>query len=162
AGYPTVRRFVPVLEILEDRIALTPFTMTSPTSRGELPSGVTPVGGIVLDLVGINGRRLVAQLPASSLFRGMFDTGTPAAFRGNPGTIGIQPGSPLPILAALGGGLPEVAVRVTLFDGDTAAGEFDFKDNELLLNGVAIGNFSDVPTQETTEDGLTDLSDNPA
>src|SRR5262245_24529980 len=88
----TSRRFVPSVELLEDRITPTAFTMTSPTSKGELPSDVTAVGGIVLDLVGVNGRRVVSQLPASSLFKGDFNSGVPVAFRGNPGTIGIQSG----------------------------------------------------------------------
>ena len=56
----------------------------------------------------INGRRLVAQLPASTLFLGMFDTGSPAGFRGNPGTIGIQTGFTADTLASLGE-LAEVA-----------------------------------------------------
>src|SRR5262245_40339644 len=147
---------------LEERLAPTVFTLTSPTSRGELPAGVTPVGGIVLDLVGASGRRVVSQLAASQLFRGMFDDGTPAESLGNPGTIGVQTGLTPALLDALGGGLTEAAVRLSLLDGDTAAGEFDFHDNVLLLNGVAVGDFSDAATQETTPDGRRALSDNPA
>jgi hypothetical protein len=156
------RRFVPAVEILEDRVTPTSFTMTSPTHAGELPPGVTQVGGVVLDLIGANGRRVVSELPASSLFRGFFNAGSPAAFQGNPGTIGIQTGFTPAILTALGGGLAEVGVRLTVFDGDTAPGNFDFGDNELLLNGLAIGNFSNVVTQETSQDGLTAVSSNPA
>lgn len=139
----------------------TVFTMTSPTSAGELPSGISPVGGIVLDLLGVNGRRIVSQLPASGLFRGVFNTGQPASSRGNPGLIGVQTGFTPQVLDALGGGLSEVAVRLTVLDGDTAAGNFDFGDNELLLNGLSIGNFSDVATEETTETGAIVLSSNP-
>jgi hypothetical protein len=135
--------------------------MTSPTSKGELPSDITAAGGIVLDLVGVNGRRVVSELPASSLFRGTFDNGSPAAFRGNPGTIGVQTGFSAATLAALGGGLSDVAVRLTVFDGDTASGNFDFHDNTLLLNGVVLGDFSDVATQETTQNGQIALSSNP-
>jgi hypothetical protein len=64
----------PGLEPLEDRLVLTPFTVTSPTARGLLPAGVTPVGGIILDLIGVNGRRVVSQLPAARLFLGRFDS----------------------------------------------------------------------------------------
>src|SRR5262245_21746788 len=152
---------MPELERLEERTALTAFTMASPTSAGRLPAGVNAVGGIVLDLIGANGRRVVSQLPASALFSGTFDSGSPAAFRGNPGTIGIQTGFTPQTVGLLGGGLAEVAVRLTLFDGDTAAGNFDFHDNQLLLNGVPLGDFSDVATQQTSEDGRTALSDNP-
>src|SRR5262245_60934459 len=106
-------RFVPHIEALEERLAPSAFTTTSPTSKGALPPSVSPVGGIVLDLVGINGRRVVAQLPASTLFRGTFNAGSPAAFEGNPGTIGVQTGFTPAMLAALGGGLAEAAVRLT-------------------------------------------------
>ncbi|HKB02971.1 MAG TPA: hypothetical protein VKD90_12175 [Gemmataceae bacterium] len=152
----------PGLEPLEDRLVLTPFTVTSPTARGLLPAGVTPVGGIVLDLIGVNGRRVVSQLPASMLFVGRFDSGTPAEFRGNPGTIGIQTGFTRALLAALGGGIAEMSVRLTVDDGDSAPGDFDFGDTTLLLNGIPVGDFSRVPTEETTPDGQTALSANPA
>jgi hypothetical protein len=147
--------------VLEGRVALTAFTLTSPTSQGALPAGVTPVGGIVLDLVGVNGRRVVSQLPASSLFRGFFSQGVPVEFLGNPGTIGVQSGITPAILQSLGGGLSEVAVRLTLFDGDTGEGDFDFGQNVLLLNGLPLGDFSGVLTQETTHDGQTALTPEP-
>jgi hypothetical protein len=135
-------------------------TTESPTVEGLLPEGVTPVGGIVLDLVGANGVRVVSQLAASSLFAGFFDGGLPDAFRGNPGTIGIQSGFTPQVLAALGGGLSEIAVRITLFDGDTGPTDFDENENTLLLNGLPIGNFSDAATVETSADGLTIISTN--
>ena len=71
---------------------MTTYTTTSPTSGGALPEAVTEIGGIVLDLVGLNGVRVVAQLAASQLYEGYFDNGTPVGYRGNPGTIGIQTG----------------------------------------------------------------------
>src|SRR5262249_36238959 len=75
--------------------------------------------------------------------------------------IGVQTGFTAETVGLLGGGLTEAAVRLTLFDGDTAVGNFDFHDNELLLNNVVLGDFSDVATQETSQDGQTALSDNP-
>jgi hypothetical protein len=149
-------------EPLEGRALLTAFTSTSPTAPGPLPPGVSVVGGIVLDLVGANGRRVVAQLPASQLFRGFFNNGTPIDYQGNPGTIGIQRGLDPAIVDALGGGLAEAAVRLTLLDGDSAPGEFDAGDNALLLNGVPFGGFSSVPTEATSSDGATTISSNPA
>lgn len=134
---------------------MTDFTRTSPTSLGLIPSGFTEVGGIVLDLVGVNGTRVTSQLAASSLFEGFFSDGTPVEFRGNPGTIGIQSGFSQSAIDALGGGLAEVAVRITLEDGDTAAGDFDVNDNTLLLNGIDFGNFSEVETQVTSPDGTS-------
>lgn len=76
--------------------------------------------------------------------------------------IGTQTGFTPAVLGALGGGLTQMAVRITLYDGDTGPGNFDDNQNTLLVNGVNAGNFSDVATVETTSDGLTELSSNPA
>ncbi|TXM66229.1 tandem-95 repeat protein [Methylobacterium sp. WL12] len=119
----------------------------SPTSAGQLPAGVTPIGGLVLDLIGVNGVRVVSQVSAADLYQGYFST--------NPGQIGTQSGFDSTVINALGGGIAEVAVRVTLYDGDTAAGNFDYNANSLLLNGIEFGNFSSVLTQETSSDGKT-------
>ncbi len=135
--------------------------MTSPTTFGLLPDGVSPVGGIVLDLVGQSGGRVVSQLNASSLFQGVFDDGFPVASRGNPGTIGIQEGFDDDVLSALGDGLAQLAVRLTVFDGDTGVSNFDREENRLLINAVDIGDFSSVVTEETTANGETTLSANP-
>ncbi len=132
---------------------MTAFTNTSPTSGGAVPTGVTEIGGLVLDLIGANGARVVSELPASQLFVGYSNAGTPAGFQGNPVTIGIQTGFTPAVIAALGGGIAEAAVRVTLFDGDTASGNFDFNDNTLRLNDITVGNFSAVQTERTSSNG---------
>lgn len=130
-------------------------TTTSPTSEGALPGGVTAVGGVVVDMVGANGTRVVSQLAASSLFTGF------AAV--NPFEIGTQTGFNAGVLGALGGGIAEMAIRFTLFDGDTAAGNFDFNDNTLLVNGSVFGNWSAVSTLETNGAGaLTGGAGNPS
>ncbi|MGF1581422.1 MAG: PKD domain-containing protein [Gemmataceae bacterium] len=152
--------FHPEVEVLEDRTVPTSFTLTSPTTFGLLPEGISPVGGVVLDLVGQSGVRVVSQLNASSLYRGVFNTGTPIESRGNPGTIGTQTGFSDELLSALGDGLSELAVRVTVFDGDTGVGNFDRNENRFLLNDVDLGDFSSVITEETSSDGETTLSVN--
>ena len=111
---------------------------------------MTEVGGIVLDLVGTNGTRVVSQLAASSLFVGFAGA--------NPFTIGTQTGFSAAVVGALGGGLAEASVRFTLYDGDTAAGNFDDGDNTLLLNGINVGNWSSVTTVETNGLGTVELS----
>jgi len=121
----------------------TAFTTTSPTG-GALPAGTTEVGGIVLDLTGANGARVVSQLAASTLFSG---TG------GANQLIGTQAGFGAGVTGALGGGLLGASIRITLFDGDSAAGNFDFNNNNLTLNGFGFGNFSTVATQNTTSTG---------
>ncbi|MEM9280550.1 MAG: autotransporter outer membrane beta-barrel domain-containing protein [Verrucomicrobiota bacterium] len=148
-------------------ISLTPPLVATPNSRnspagGTLPSGFTEVGGVVADLVGANDNRVTSQLPASSLFSGFFDGGSPTTFQGNPGTIGIQTGFTQAIIDSLGGGLKSIGVRVTLEDGDTGPGDFDEDSNFLLINGVNSGNFSDVVTEETSSDGTILISTNSA
>lgn len=131
----------------------TSFTTTSLTSAGALPTGVTAVGGIVLDIMGANGARVVSQLAASDLFIGYFNSGTPAAYRGNPGTIGIQTGFDSTVISALGGGISEISVRLTVHDGDTATGNFDWNQNTLQINGYSFQNFSAVTTEQTNSAG---------
>jgi hypothetical protein len=127
----------------------TTLTLTSPTTKGAVPTGISPVGGIVLDLIGLNDTRVTSQLKASELYIGYYNSGTPAGYRGNPGTIGIQSGFTPTIIGSLGGGLKELAVRFSLYDGDTAAGNFDEDDNTLLVNDINFGNWSSVNTQNT-------------
>ena len=121
------------------------FTYNSPTGQA-LPPAVTVVGGIVADLIGLNGSRIVAQRAASGLFVG--NTPNTPTF-----SIGTQTGFTSALLATLGGGIAQAAFRVTLFDGDTRSGNFDFNDNWLLINGIRVGNFSDVSTIETNGSG---------
>ncbi|RYF23045.1 MAG: hypothetical protein EOO77_02920, partial [Oxalobacteraceae bacterium] len=126
----------------------TPSTETSPTG-GALPAGVTRVGGIVLDLSGTNGNRIVSQLAASSLFVGFNDF--------NPQPIGTQAGFTSAILASLGGSLTAASLRVSLYDGDSAAGDFDFNDNFFFVNGVSFGGFSSVLTTQTNSTGTIQI-----
>lgn len=130
-------------------VSASPFTSTSPTGVDVTTVGASTVGGIVFDFVGANGAHVVSQMPASSLFVGFANDGTPVAFRGNPFTIGIGTGFNNAITGALGGGLSRLAVRFTLYDGDSANFDFDDGDLTLRLNGVDVGNWSDVNAQQT-------------
>ncbi len=125
------------------------FTDTSP-SGGVIPTGISTVGGIVLDLTGTNGTRVTSQLAASQLFQGFYNS-TPVP---GTGTIGTQTGFTSSVLSALGGGIQKAGIRFTLFDGDTANGDFDFNDNNLLVNGLDFGNWSSVNTQNTNSVGV--------
>lgn len=122
-------------------------TTVSPAG-GALPSGVSAIGGIVFDGTGLNGTRLVAQAAASSLFAGNAPGTNPSP------VIGTQTGFDAAILGSLGGGFSELAIRVTLFDGDHRAGQFDFNDSELTLNNLVFGNFSDVAVTTTNSTGV--------
>ncbi len=127
---------------------MTAFTMKSPTPGGDLPSGVTAVGGIVLDLIGLNGVRVVVQLAANQLFSGLFDSGSQI------GQIGVMGGLSPQVLAQLGGGLAQMAVRMTVEDADTSVGDWDYNQNFLTLNGIELGNLSSRPTEATSEAGV--------
>ncbi|MEW4570579.1 PKD domain-containing protein [Tautonia sp. JC769] len=160
-GHPRSLRARPELQRLEPKVLLTTFTLTSPTRGALLPAGVSPVGGIVIDLIGEGGSRVVSQIRARDLFVGDFEGGNPPESRGNPGTIGERPGFSPAVVDALGGALAELSVRLTVDDGDTGPGDFDRDDNTLLLNGIAVGRFDRVPTVETDASGTAILSENP-
>lgn len=127
----------------------TPATETSPTG-GAVPTGVTKVGGIVTDLKGTNGTRIVAQLSAASLYVGFAGV--------NPQPFGTQTGFDAAVLAALGGGISSASFRITLDDGDNAPGNFDANQNSLLINGLNFGNWTTVPTTRTNADGTVQLA----
>lgn len=127
----------------------TPATETSPTG-GAVPAGVTRVGGIVTDLKGANGTRVVAQLSAASLFAGFASS--------NPQPFGTQTGFDAAVLAALGGGISSASFRITLDDGDNAPGNFDANQNSLLINGLNFGNWTTVVTTRTNADGTVELA----
>ncbi len=122
-------------------------TTTSPTQSGALPNNISAVGGIVLDLIGANDARVISQLSAASLFQGGTSWINPNT------TIGTQTGFTASILNALGGGLKEVGIRFTLYDGDTAKSNFDWNDNFLLVNGINFGNWSSVNAVNTDSQG---------
>lgn len=130
----------------------TAFTSTSPSGLDVTTVGASTMGGVVVDLVGLNNSHVVSQLAASTLFIGFADDGAPVAYRGNPFTIGIQSGFSAATTGALGGGLQSASVRFSLYDGDSASGNFDFNDLTLRLNGIDSGNWSSTNAQNT--DGL--------
>lgn len=129
-------------------------TTVSPTG-GALPSGVTKVGGVVVDLTGSNGNRVVSQLAASSLFVGFSDDPTtkPGTASGNPLLFGTQTGYTSSVLSSLGGGLAGASFRISLYDGDNASGDFDYNDNTFLVDGINFGNWSSVATNVTDSAG---------
>ena len=129
------------------------FTNTSPTGLNVTSVGASTVGGVVVVLKGTNSATLVSQLAASTLYIGYYHTGSPLAYRGNPGTIGIQTGFGNAITGALGGGLQSASFRFSLHDGDSAPGNFDYVNNTLLVNGVDLGSWSSVNAQNTDGSG---------
>jgi hypothetical protein len=123
----------------------------APATAATYPAwaGIPEFGGIVFDAKGLNGERLLSHTAASELNKGVA--------RGDPETndffIGEQGGFSTGILDQLGGGFASLSIRVTLFDGDNDPGNFDDNDNFLRVNGVVLGNFSDVVTTTTDAAG---------
>ena len=141
------------------------FTMNSPTG-GTLPSSISAVGGIVTDLLGVNGVRVVAQVAANTEFVGYVPgypnvSSTPSYL-----LFGRQTGITAGVVAALGGGLQSASFRITLYDGDSQFPDFDFNQDSLVVGasggtvgqatatstGMNVGNFTNVTTEQT--DGL--------
>jgi hypothetical protein len=118
----------------------TAFTSTSPAGLDVTTVGASTIGGVVVHLVGLNNTSVVSQLAASALFVGW----STAAL-----TIGTQTGFDSTVTGALGGGLLSASIRFTLWDGDTASGNFDFNDNTLEVNGLSFGNWSSVNAENT-------------
>lgn len=130
-------------------------TTVSPAG-GRLPTGASVVGGLVLDLIGTNGQRVVTQLGAgANLYQGVADPAEAEII------IGTQGGLTPTVLAALGGGISKLAIRVTLFDGDTSVPDVppianvnqDFNENTLLLNDLNFGSWSPIETVTTDSIG---------
>ena len=155
------RIYIVSLSVVQESAALLCLGLVQPWGEvvpGWLPfiggTRVRPMAAVVPALTGaailcVLWTVATARMP----FVGFYDSGDPAGFRGNPGIIGIQSGFTSGITDALGGGLAEVAVRITLFDGDNAAGDFDSNDNTLTLNGYTLGNWSNVSAQTTNASG---------
>jgi hypothetical protein len=127
----------------------TPFTQTSPLG-GSIPTAATPVGGLLIDIEGANGARLFAQAAASSLFNG--------TQRVQSLQFGSITGFTPSIIAGLGGGITGVALRVTLWDGDSATGEFNFGESTIEIDGVFLGAVSGIAVEETDSLGTRSIS----
>ncbi len=130
-------------------VSATPFTENSPLGV-TIPSAATKVGGIVIDLRGLNGTHVFAQLAASTLY-----VGTQTVTNQ---TIGSIAGFNSTIYAALGGGLSGAAIRVTLEDGDSEVGGFNFGESTIEVDGISFGGVSSVNVERTNSTGTASLS----
>lgn len=128
--------------LLSATSSATLMTSTSGSGFDVTSVGASTIGGIVADLVGFNGAHVVSQLAASSLYEGFSGSA-------NPLTIGTQTGFDASVISALGGGLLSASFRFTLYDGDSASGDFDYNENTLQVNGINFGNWSDVNAENT-------------
>jgi hypothetical protein len=128
----------------------TPLTETSPLSNTPVATGVTAVGGIVVHLQGQSGANVFAQASASSLFKGtQFVTNQQVGFLG---------GFTADILSALGSGLTGAAIRISLSDGDSERGGFNYNESRFQVDGVDFGSISNVSVEETDNSGASRIS----
>jgi large repetitive protein len=149
-----------VLAAITPQAMATPFTMTVPGTAIAVPSAYPQAGGVVIVMIGVNGNVYYQFSDPTGAFVGFQNTGTPAAFRGNPFTIN----NPIALDCGIrsctdyfGGSVAQLFVRFSAQDGDTAAGNFDFNQISLRMNGFTVGNWSSVATQTTNTSGTTAL-----
>lgn len=128
----------------------------SPTSAGALDNSIPDFGGLVVDMIGLNGNRVTQFVDSDQLYSGVIAPNREASYSA---TIGAFSWFDSNLAAALGGGFSELAMRFSVWDGDTALGDPDFGKNYLYVNEQYFGNFSDVDTVEMTRNGETYLGD---
>ncbi|MFM2389507.1 MAG: hypothetical protein RLZZ437_1062, partial [Pseudomonadota bacterium] len=134
----------------------TNFTMNVPGTNLRLPTGYPEAGGVAIVMIGANGNAYYQFSDPTGAFQGFQNTGTPTAFRGNPFTIN----NPIALdcgastcATYFGGSIAQMYVRFSAQDGDTGAGEFDFNDITLRVNGFDVSNWSTVQTEITNTAG---------
>ena len=110
----------------------TTFTTTVPGTSITLPATYPQAGGVAIVLEGANGNVYYQFVNPSTMFQGLQNTGTPAAWQGNPFQIGptmvLNCGPVVSCSTYLGGSITRMSVRFTAYDGDNQAGQFDFND----------------------------------
>ncbi len=157
---------VAVAGLVSNAALATTFTTTVPGTSIVIPTTYPQAGGVVIVLEGVNGNVYYQFANPSTMFQGYQNSGTPAAWNGNP--FQITPLMPLncgPVVSCstyLGGGVTRMSVRFTAWDGDNQAGMFDVNDLTLRINGFDFGanggNWTPVTTQNTDLAGTTLIS----
>ena len=121
--------------------------LTISPAGGMLPYAVTPAGGVVVDLIGINGTRIVSEAAPNTLLNSTTTHGL--------NVIGTQTGFTSTLMGSLGGGISKASIRITLDDGDTGPGEQWAPTDYLAVNGINVALFASVNTTQTDSLGTT-------
>jgi len=99
-------------------------TQTSP-GIGELPSQFAPLGGCIIDVVGLNDVRLTTQKAASQMFKGWVGSLGPAQSVPDPTrtwlVVAQNAFDASSLATLLGGGIQKANIRITLYDGDSGS-----------------------------------------
>ncbi|MBT0585628.1 PEP-CTERM sorting domain-containing protein [Alteromonas oceanisediminis] len=128
----------------------------SPTSAGALPGDIPKFGGAVIDIITADNQRLVNYISRDDLFHGHVNSERLDFASQQLGALSFSSS----MLDAIGSGIAELAIRLSLYDGDNAVGadvvakeEYQAGKNFLEVNGVEFGNFSDVETLTSSRKG---------
>ena len=134
----------------------TNFTRSVPGTSLQLPADYPQAGGVAFVLVGTNGNVYYQFSDPTDAFRGFNNSPNRPELGGNPFTIN----DPLTLDCGysacrdyFGGGVANMYIRFSAYDGDTQVGGFDQNDISLLINGFNVGNWSNLTTQITNNDG---------
>lgn len=119
-------------------------------------NGVIPdVGGVVLSFTGVDDNVAKFFINAEDLYSGVI-----APQREESHSVNLTSWIvPLGFENIMQGGLMNLSIRMSIFDGDTGKNEADHGKNYLYLNGTRFGNFSDVETFETSREDDVFLGD---
>ena len=150
-----------VFAVIATTANATQFTRSVPGTTLTLPADYPEAGGVAIVLVGANGNSYFQFSNPTGAFRGFNSNGQPTRFRGNPFTINdlISLDCGFSTCATyFGGSISNIYVRFTAYDGDTRAGQFDANNIDLLINGFNLGNWTNIPTQNTNLDGTQLIS----
>ena len=128
-------------------------TMTSP-GIGLLPSQFATLGGCIIDLLGVNGKRVTAQIAAGAMFRGWAAGFQPTSWPLDPLPnpwllVGQSNFDGAAVADALGGGIAAANLRITLEDGDSGS------PNPVYVAMFGSGNFPYL--RATTQPGDYDF-----
>ena len=129
---------------------------TSASSAGALPDEIPVFGGAVIDIITEDNTRLVNYISRDELFHGHVNSDRNDYASQELGSLAFT----ADMLSAIGSGIAELAIRLSLYDGDNAVGadvdsdvEYQANKNFLVVNGEEFGNFSDVVTISSSRKG---------
>ena len=129
---------------------------TSETSAGRLPDHIPIFGGAVIDIITADNTRLVNYISRNDLFHGHVNSDRLDFASQQIGSLMFTS----EMLGAISSGIAELAIRLSLYDGDNAVGadvesdvEYQANNNFLEVNGSLFGNFSDVETVTSSRKG---------
>jgi hypothetical protein len=129
---------------------------TSPTSAGALPGDIPVFGGAVIDIITADNMRLINYISRDDLFAGHVNSGRELLASQQLGSLFFS----ADMLDIISSGIAELAIRLSLYDGDNAIGpdvisddEFQANQNFLQVNGTEFGNFTDVNTVTSSRKG---------